>query len=150
MNYMGVDEFAIDTASENVFTPAAVFPLILASNRVGLVWLNYMLTTPNTQTPYGTVEAFNASSIAPLLTWDTKFPIVLSVIDAIIDESCALQVARGGAACGSLEGGVSKQMAYYMKRDSIYTRFITKIETFYQQFSSSISSTVPYALPYTM
>lgn len=63
-------------------SPYGAYPTILIDKGSGLAWYNAMLSLPHMQTKHGSVEASDVTgtSIAPVLTWDTKSTTVLAML----------------------------------------------------------------------
>ena len=116
--------------------------------RVGLVWLHSVLQYPKMQSEYGMVEAYDTSSslIAPVLTWDNKITVALSLIQGAYEDNCE-ETKNYGGTCNPMEGGVTSQLQVYLARDGLYNRFVESVGNFYNRIPSESSPTVPYALP---
>ncbi|KAG2382056.1 hypothetical protein C9374_005848 [Naegleria lovaniensis] len=91
---------------ENIVTPYASFPTILAHRNVGLAWYWMMLKGSKMQGLYGSTESItaNGKKICPVLTWDSKITTVVAIC-----------------------GGVSKFTREFMKKQGLYDKFISTI-----------------------
>ena len=80
---VGIPSLAqVPVTRQDVVTPYAAFPMIMADRKTGLTWLRTMLTGPSMMGPYGATEAASTdgSKIAPLITWDGKITTVLALL----------------------------------------------------------------------
>lgn len=117
---------------QDVITPYAAFPVILASGiagaaAIGLTWLNQMLLGPKMQGPYGTTEsiAIDGSGIAPLVTWDAKMTTVLAVL-----------------------GGLYPTVGRALKEDGLYQPFIDIVAREHKAaFPDIKGDTFPFLMP---
>lgn len=119
----GITELAKFPASQNVVTPYAAFPVILAAQAEGnagpgLLWLDQMLGLPKMQGPLGMSESFRVDSMdgktvvgttTPIVTWDVKGTTALALL-----------------------GGTHRQIADALRADGKYDRFTAMVQTEYQ------------------
>lgn len=80
---LGIPELAEQPVThQHIIAPYAAFPVILADERIGVVWLHNMLLGSSMQGPYGISESItiDGERIAPLLTWDGKITVTLALI----------------------------------------------------------------------
>lgn len=85
---VGIPSLAsVPVTRQDVVTPYAAFPIIIADRPVGMSWLRTMLTGPSMLGPYGATEAASVDGkrIAPLLTWDGKIPTLLALVGESTD-----------------------------------------------------------------
>lgn len=104
----GIQEIAFQQITDNqIVTPYAAFPTMLADLPVGLAWYLQMLQGPKMQNPFGSTESISvdASAISPVLTWDSK-----------ITSLCAML------------GGVSNLVERGMMRDRVLSQFSSVID----------------------
>jgi hypothetical protein len=84
VNDIGIPDLATgNVIARNVIAPYAVFPVLLADLRTGIVWLRTMLAGPKMHGPYGATEAITTDgrNIANIMTWDGRIPQLLAIID---------------------------------------------------------------------
>lgn len=101
---VGIPKLAtIKVEWQNIVSPYASFPVILADRKVGLEWFKFMCQQPKMDGPYGVTEAISmdGTKISPILTWDGKMTTVLAMM-----------------------GGVASDTARYLKVDHKYDHFL--------------------------
>lgn len=84
LSAIGIQSLAqMEIESNNVVTPYASFPVIIANKRKGLTWYRTMLAGPRMQGPYGSTEAITVDGrlIAPLVTWESKLTTLLAILN---------------------------------------------------------------------
>ena len=82
----GIQPLAFEQIQSNAWvTPYATFPVLLANQTIGLVWLAHMLNGSRCQGPLGTTEsiAWSNGTITPVVTWDAKAVTVLGLLGGI-------------------------------------------------------------------
>lgn len=80
---LGIKEFARVSVNRNdLVTPYAAFPTILANPEAGLAWYNHMIGQRWMQNSFGSSESINVAGTAwsPVLTWDAKVTSVLAMM----------------------------------------------------------------------
>jgi hypothetical protein len=86
LSAVGIQEIAFERVLyQDVVTPYATFPVMLANLSVGLVWYNELLKAPKMQGPLGSTEAINVNGtmISPVVTWDSKITTILAMLGGI-------------------------------------------------------------------
>lgn len=91
---------------QNIVTPYASFPTILAHRNVGLAWYCMMLKGSKMQGLFGSTESItvNGKKICPVLTWDSKITTLVAIC-----------------------GGISKYTREFLKKQGLYYKFISTI-----------------------
>ncbi|CAE8596147.1 unnamed protein product [Polarella glacialis] len=82
-NAVGVQEVASQVVRwDQSISPYGAYPSILIDPAAGLAWYNIMLSLPHMQTQTGSIESSDiaGTSVAPILTWDTKATTVLAML----------------------------------------------------------------------
>jgi len=82
-NAVGIQDVASQVVEwDQSVSPYGAYPAILVDRGAGLAWYNTMLSLPHMQTEAGSVESSNiqGTSVAPVLTWDTKTTTVLAML----------------------------------------------------------------------
>ncbi|EFC36809.1 predicted protein [Naegleria gruberi] len=92
---------------ENIVTPYASFPTILANYEIGMIWYWNMLNASRMQGIYGSTESIhiNGKKICPVLTWDSKITTIVALC-----------------------GGIFNYTREYMKKHNVYNEFIQSID----------------------
>eukprot|EP00440_Ansanella_granifera_P039897 gb/GFBE01043272.1/.p1 GENE.gb/GFBE01043272.1/~~gb/GFBE01043272.1/.p1 ORF type:complete len:605 (+),score=123.24 gb/GFBE01043272.1/:1-1815(+) len=102
-NAVGVQAVASQTVQwDQSVSPYGAYPVILVDPGAGLAWYNTMLSLPHMQTEAGSVESSDVAgtSVAPVLTWDTKTTTVLAML-----------------------GGTGTLIGEFMQEDGLFERF---------------------------
>lgn len=84
----GIQPIAFENVTaDGVITPYSVFPTLLVNESVGAAWLHHILLSRKAQNCFGTTESLNVSgtNIAPLTTWDSKIPTLVSSLGGVAD-----------------------------------------------------------------
>ena len=153
----GIPSFSMTTGSyvTNLISPGAAFPLALADLTTGVIWFHYMSKNSFMQTNLGVAESYKSNTTlwTPLVSWDTKIPMVLSIIDGVMADSCCSSqcnsaCACNSRACGNTEGGISKQIGYYLTKDGLMSKFTSVISSYYNLTPSKSANSVNFAFPY--
>jgi hypothetical protein len=82
----GIQAIAFEEITDNnIVTPYAAFPVMLADATVGLSWYLQMIQGPRMQNPFGSTESINvtATAISPVLTWDSKITSLVAMLSGI-------------------------------------------------------------------
>jgi hypothetical protein len=112
---------------QDVVTPYASFPVMLANLPTGLLWYNTMLKAGKMQNPYGSTEsiAVNGTMICPLLTWDAKITSVLAML-----------------------GGMGEITEGYLHQDGLWDTFHSIVDREYSRaFPVLHGEALPFGLP---
>jgi len=82
-NAVGIQEVASQEVRwDQSVSPYGAYPVMLVDLPAGLAWYNTMLSLPKMQTVTGSVESSDVfgTSVASILTWDTKVTSVLAML----------------------------------------------------------------------
>ncbi|KYQ92213.1 hypothetical protein DLAC_07059 [Tieghemostelium lacteum] len=124
----GIQEIAFELILTNdVITPYAAFPTMLANFSVGLQWYYNTLIGPAMQGPYGSTESVSIQGelISPVLTWDSKITGVLGIL-----------------------GGISDMNSRYLEKHDLYDRFYDVIDREWSlKFPDIIGENIPLMTP---
>lgn len=108
-------------------SPYGAYPVMLVDLPSGLAWYNTMLSLPKMQTVTGSVEAarVDGTSVASILTWDTKVTSVVAMLR-----------------------GTGPLISKLLKEDGLSEQFQERVSTFYgEKFSLAMSSAPGQHLP---
>jgi len=107
-------------------SPYGAYPVMLVDLAAGLAWYNTMLSLPKMQTATGSVEAakVDGTSVASILTWDTKVTSVLAMLK-----------------------GTGPLISRLLKEDGLREQFEARVRAFYGEKFSSTMPSAPGPLP---
>lgn len=124
----GIQQIAFELITDNnVVTPYAAFPVMLADLATGLAWYLQMIQAPRMQNPFGSTESINisASAFSPVLTWDSKTPSLVAML-----------------------GGTASIVEVGLRRDGTYDDFAAIIDREWERvFPTLQGEDLPFAAP---
>jgi hypothetical protein len=130
---LGVDEvsFGFDDQvreSDKMVTPYGAFPLIMIDRGQGLAWHRAMLSRPQMQSQYGSMEASRQNSdnpgVAMKCTWDTKVTTDVALV-----------------------GGTHALLKRYLQANGKWDRFAERVAKNHAKFQTLDGEGIEYAPP---